>query len=81
MLGKFNPSYILCDIYDIMLDREIRMGVYDKKLFNEIIDFLESKNVEYLACVTERDCDWQLTASIAFVEDGHPQLIVYDYEV
>lgn len=81
MLGKFNPSYIVCDIYDIMIDHEIRTGVYDEALFKEIIDFLESKNVEYLACVTDRGCAWQLTVSIAFVDDGHPQLIVYDCEV
>ena len=82
MLGNFNPSAIVNEIYDMMDDYETHgCDLYDFGLTDAIADYLANcLHIEYnLAC-----SDWPNeeggVCGVAFVDDGHPQLIMFDYK-
>lgn len=81
MLGNLNPSTIATKIYDIMDDYEIAIDVFDYGAVDAVVDYLTNHiHVEYnLAC-----SDWPNeeggVCAIAFIDAGHPQLVMFDYE-
>lgn len=80
MLGNFNPSVITNEIYDILEDYEVQVDTYKHEATYAIVDyFINNLHIEYfLDC-----CDWPNeeggVCAIAFINNGHPQLVTFDY--
>ena len=80
MLGKFHPSIIVDEVYDIMDEYERGFNVeYVAKLIDKLTDYFEEKLPEYLLCCSEYPNETGGVCAISFIEDGHPQLIMFDY--
>lgn len=73
------PSVIKNDIYDIMAEHELGFDVYDESLCDEIIDFLEYKNVSYQYDVIDHMDNFGATVCFAFLDDNKPILLTYEY--
>lgn len=81
MLGNFNPSVIVDKIYNILEDYEIKIDVYNHEAVNEIADYFEHEwHLEYNLCCADWPNEEGGVCGIAFVESGHPQLVMFDYE-
>ena len=79
MLGHNRTSNTLNEIYSIMDAHETKgMDLFDSFLFMAILNHLERKNIPFQAACSE--CLDKNVASISFVEDGFPYLIMYDYQ-
>jgi hypothetical protein len=81
MLGNFNPSVIVNKIYDILEDYEVKTDVYNHEAVNEIADYFEHEwHIEYNLCCSDWPNEEGGVCGIAFVDCGHPQLVMFDYE-
>lgn len=82
MLGNFNPSMIVNEIYDILDTYETEgLDLYNYGATDAIADYLNNyfKGEYQLAC-----SDWPNeeggVCAVAFVDGGHPHLIMFDYK-
>ena len=81
MLGNFNPSAIVDEIYNLMDNYEVATDVFSYSLVSEITKYLEYRcHVEYLVCCSAWPNEEGGVCSVAFVDSGHPQLITFDYQ-
>lgn len=81
MLGNFNPSEIIDEIFTIMDDYETEgMGIYNYGVTDAIIDYLANYvKVEWLCNCSVWPNGEGGICSIGFVDNGHPQLVVFEY--
>lgn len=80
MLNTFHPSAIANNIYDILEDYAIKIDVYECKAIDAIINYFNSINTEYRLYRSEWPNAEGGVCSVAFVDNSHPQLIMFDYE-
>lgn len=80
MLGKFYPSKIENEIYNIMENHMIGIDTYNEDTSESIINFFSKHpNIEFqLVCSEWPNCEGGVCA-ISFQEEGHPHLIMFDY--
>jgi hypothetical protein len=81
MLGNFHPSRIKNEIFNnLMDDYFVGMDTYDCGLVDAVADYLSNHaRVEYnLVCSPWPNMEGGC-CSVAWVEDGFPQLIAFDY--
>lgn len=79
MLGNFYPSIIKDQMYDFMSDYKIATDVYKYKLTDGIYPFLREKNIDFQLCCADWPNMTGGTCAIAWCENGHPQLVMFDY--
>lgn len=82
MLGYFNPSVIVNEIYSILDDYETEgLDLYNFGATDAITDYLNNyAKVEYLLACTEWPNEEGGACAVSFVENGHPQLVLFDYK-
>lgn len=81
MLGNFHPSTIVNDIYEILDDYEIKTDVFEHGATDAIADFLENKlHIEFNLCCSDWPNEEGGVCAVAFIDNGFPQLVVFDYE-
>lgn len=82
MLGNFNPSTIVNEIYSILDDYETEgIDLYNYNVTEAIADYLTNHlKIEYLLCCSEWPNEEGGVCSVAFVDHGHPQLVMFDYK-
>ena len=82
MLGNFNPSVIVNEIYAILDDYETEgLDLYNYGAVDAITDYLTNyAKVEYLLCCSEWPNEEGGACAVSFVENGHPQLVLFDYK-
>lgn len=82
MLGNFNPSTTVNEIYTILDSYETEgLDLYNYGAVEAIIDFLTNYvRVEYLIDCSEWPNEEGGACAVSFVEDGHPQLVLFDYK-
>ena len=82
MLGNFNPSVIVNEIYTILDDYETEgLDLYNRGTVDAIINyFVEYVKVEFLICCSEWPNEEGGACAVSFVENGHPQLVLFDYK-
>ena len=82
MLGNFNPSAIVNEIYSILDDYETEgIDLYNYNVTEAIADYLTNHlKIEYLLCCSEWPNEEGGVCSVAFVDRGHPQLVMFDYK-
>ena len=80
MKGNFHPSKIENQIYSFMEDYSIGTDVYSYKLTLKLVDWFNSLGIEFqLECAIDEDAEGGVCA-VAFVDEGYPHLIMFDYE-
>ena len=80
MLGNFHPSAIANQIYNILEGYEIKIDVYEHDAIDAIISYIEEFHIEYNLCCSDWPNEEGGVCGIAFVDQGYPQLIMFDYE-
>ena len=82
MLGKFNPSPVVDEIYAMLDDYETHgTGLYDHGAVDAIIDYLENyAKVEWVCACEPYPNEEGGVCSFAIVDCGHPQLVMFDYK-
>ena len=83
MKGKFFPSYIEDEIYEIMDDYETEgMDLFNYGLTEAIVDFFEKQypNVEYQVGCSEWPDASGGVCGVSWMENNHPHLIMFDYK-
>lgn len=82
MLGEFHASTIVNDIYDILDDYETEgLDLYNFGATDAIADYLTNYvKVEFQLACSEWPNEEGGVCSVAFVEGGHPQLVMFDYK-
>lgn len=82
MLGSFNPSKIVDEIYSIMDDYETHgCDLYDYGVVNAIADCLTNYyHIEYNLCCSHWPNEEGGVCAIAFVDCDHPQLVMFDFK-
>lgn len=82
MLGNFNPSDVVNEIYTILDDYETEgLDLYNYGAIDAITDYLTNyARVEYLIdCINWPD-ERGGSCAVSFVDNGHPQLVLFDYK-
>lgn len=80
MKGNFHPSKIENQIYSLMENYSIGTDVYSHKLTLKLVDWFNSLGLEFqLECAIDEDEEGGVCA-VAFVDEGYPHLIMFDYE-
>ena len=80
MKGNFHPSKIENQIYTFMEGYSIGTDVYSHKLTLKLVDWFNSLGLEFqLECAIDEDAEGGVCA-VAFVDEGYPHLIMFDYE-
>lgn len=82
MLGEFHASTIVNDIYDILDDYETEgLDLYNFGATDAIADYLTNYvKVEFQLACSEWPNEEGGVCSVAFVEGGHPHLVMFDYK-
>ena len=80
MLGNFHPSRIENKIYDITEEFEIGCDLYQHAVTDKIAEWLSNLHVEYQLCCSDWPNEEGGVCAVAFVEDGYPHLVVFDYK-
>ena len=82
MLGEFHASTIVNDIYDILEDYETEgLDLYNFGATDAIADYLTNHvKVEFQLACSEWPNEEGGVCSVAFVEGGHPHLVMFDYK-
>ena len=82
MLGNFNPSEIVNEIYTILDDYETEgLDLYNFGATDAIADYLNNyAKIEYLLCCSEWPNEEGGACAVSFVDGGHPQLVLFDYK-
>ena len=81
MLGNFHPSTVVDEIYGIMDDYEIATDVFNHGLCDAIADYLANHvHVEFNLCCSDWPNKEGGVCAVAFVENGYPQLVMFDYK-
>jgi hypothetical protein len=80
MLGRWHPSVTVGEVYDIMIEHEYGCDTFDAVLIERLTDyFTEKTHGEFRLCCSEWPNETGGVCAISFIEDGHPQLIMFDY--
>lgn len=81
MLGKWHPSILVDEVYDIMDEYEYGFNnEFDAALIERLTDyFTEKTHGEFLLCCSEWPDETGGVCAISFIGEGHPQLIMFDY--
>lgn len=82
MLGEFHASTIVNDIYDILDDYETEgLDLYNFGVTDAITDYLTNHiKVEFQLACSNWPNEEGGVCSVAFVEGGHPHLVMFDYK-
>lgn len=80
MLGNFHPSRIENKIYDIMEEFEIGCDLYQYAVTDKIVEWFGDLHIEYQLCCSDWTNEDGGVCAVAFVEDGYPHLVVFDYK-
>ena len=82
MLGEFHASTIMNDIYGILDDYETEgVDLFNFGATDAIADYLTNYvKVEFQLACSEWPNEEGGVCSVAFVEGGHPQLVMFDYK-
>lgn len=82
MLGEFHASTIVNDIYDILEYYETEgLDLYNFGVTDAIADYLTNHvKVEFQLACSEWPNEEGGVCSIAFIEGGHPHLVMFDYK-
>ena len=80
MLGNFHPSHIENKIYDVMEEFEIGCDLYKHSLTDKLAEWFGELNIEYQLCCSDWPNEEGGVCAVAFVEDGYPHLVVFDYQ-
>ena len=82
MLGNFNPSVIVNDIYIILDDYETEgLDLYNYGAIDASNDYLTNyAKIEFLLYCIEWPNKEGGACAVSFVENGHPQLVLFDYK-
>ena len=81
MLGNFNPSHILNEIYDILEEYEISPDIYYSSVVEKITDYLNDKtHGEFVLECDDYPDERGGHCAAAFNDNGHPQLGFFEYE-
>ena len=82
MLGNFNPSYRVDDIFNLLEDYTAGIDIYKYEATDAVVDYLcKTAKTEYnLACSAWPNMEGGVCAISFLDENGHPQLVVFDYE-
>lgn len=82
MLGEFHASTIVNDIYSILDDYETEgVDLFNFGATDAIADYLTNYvKVEFQLACSEWPNEEGGVCSVAFVEGGHPQLVMFDYK-
>ena len=82
MLGEFHASAIVNKIYDILDDYETEgLDLYNFGATDAIVDYLANYvKVEYQLACSEWPNEEGGVCSVASVDCGHPQLVMFDYK-
>ena len=82
MLGEFHASAIVNKIYDILDDYETEgLDLYKFDASDAIVDYLANYvKVEYQLACSEWPNEEGGVCSVAVIDCGHPQLVMFDYK-
>lgn len=82
MLGEFYPSAIVNEIYSILDNYETEgLDLYNFGATDAIADFLGNHvHVEYQLVCSDWPNEEGGACAVAFVDHGHPQLVLFDYK-
>ena len=82
MLGEFHASAIVNKIYDILDNYETEgLDLYNFGATDAIVDYLANYvKVEYQLACSEWPNEEGGVCSVAFIDCGHPQLVMFDYK-
>jgi hypothetical protein len=82
VLGEFHASTIVNDIYDILDAYETEgLDLYNFGATDAIADYLTNYvKVEFQLACSEWPNEEGGVCSVAFVDNGHPQLVMFDYK-
>ena len=82
MLGEFHASTIVNDIYSILDDYETEgVDLFNFGATDAIADYLTNYvKVEFQLACSEWPNEEGGVCSVAFVEGGHSQLVMFDYK-
>lgn len=81
MLGNFNPSPILDEIYNILEEYEISIDIYEQAVIERITDYLDDKtHGEYALACDDYPNECGGHCAVAFIDKGHPQLVFFEYK-
>ena len=79
MLGEYYASEYENDIYNLLDDYLVGIDLYDYDVIDDITKFLHNQNLRFRLVCSEKLTDGCGTCSVAFVDNGYPILIVFDY--
>lgn len=82
MLGNFNPSAIVDEIYSILDDYETESpNLYNFGATDAIADYLGNHlHIEYNLCCSDWPNEKGGICAVALVDCGHPQLVMFEYK-
>lgn len=79
-IANFHPSVIEDTIYSILIDYSLGTDTYEEGAINAILDFFQYVgNDNFKLCCSPWPNMMGGTCSVAFVEDGYANLVVFDY--
>lgn len=82
MLGNFNPSAIVDEIYSILDDYETEgPDLYNFGATDAIADYLGNHlSIEYNLCCSDWPNKKGGICAASLVDCGHPQLVMFEYK-
>ena len=81
MYGTFHPSIIESRIEEIMDFHAIGIDLYDSELADKIIDYLSNTlKIDFQILHSDWPDETGGTCAVAFIDDGHPHLVMFDYK-
>lgn len=82
MIGNFNPSKVLNEVYSILESYETEgLDLYNDGAVDAVIDYFNNyAKVEFLLCCSPWPNNEGGVCAVSFVEDGHPQMVAFDYK-
>lgn len=78
-MTKFYPSEIKNDIYNIMDEYIVGSDLYEEYLIDTICHFFEDNEIKYQFDVSHWPDDFGGECAFAWIENGHPQMIMFDW--
>ena len=81
MLGAFHPSIIEARIEEIMDFHAISIDLYSFDLTDKIVDYLSNTlKIDFQLCCSDWPDETGGTCAVAFIDDGYPHLVMFDYK-
>lgn len=79
MLSIFYPSVIKDEIYNIMDEYLAGSDIYEEATMDAIHDYFKNEEIEYTFDASSWPNMDGGTAVFAWVENGHAQIVIFDY--